>query len=64
MAFQPHFKPVPGFGHVIESWQEWWRAAVKGTVDQAAVIASRREEWRWGGVRVPPGVHAAVPRVS
>ena len=44
MAFQPHFKPVPGFGHVIESWQEWWRAAVKGTVDQAAVIASRREE--------------------
>ena len=37
---QPHYS----FGQVLFSWRRWWREAVKGTVDQAAVIASRREE--------------------
>ncbi len=32
------------FRHVIESWRGWWRRAVVSTVDQAEVIAGRREE--------------------
>ena len=32
------------FGSVVHSWRRWWRSEVTGTVDQAAVIAKRREE--------------------
>lgn len=32
------------FGSVLISWRLWWRTAVTGTVDQAAVIAKRRAE--------------------
>ena len=38
-------KPVSqSFGWVILSWRRWWRDAVVGTVDQAAVIEKRRED--------------------
>ncbi len=33
-----------GFGHVLESWRRWWRISVRGTVNQAEVIAKRRTE--------------------
>jgi len=36
--------PQGGFGAVLGSWRRWWRSDVVGTVDQAAVIAERREE--------------------
>ncbi|WP_095012002.1 TIGR00341 family protein [Tsuneonella mangrovi] len=32
------------FSAVIHSWRHWWRTSVTSTVDQAAVIAKRREE--------------------
>ena len=32
------------FAEVIDTWRHWWERGVVGTVDQAAVIASRREE--------------------
>ncbi|MXP44921.1 DUF389 domain-containing protein [Allopontixanthobacter sediminis] len=32
------------FGTVVLSWRKWWRDAVVGTVDQATVIAKRRED--------------------
>lgn len=32
------------FRKVVASWRGWWRRAVIGTVDQAAVIETRREE--------------------
>ncbi len=32
------------FANVLTSWRWWWRTAVKGTVDQAAVIEKRRVE--------------------
>ncbi len=32
------------FANVLTSWRHWWRTAVKGTVDQAAVIEKRRTE--------------------
>ena len=33
-----------GFGHVLTALQRWWVRDAMGTVDQAEVIASRREE--------------------
>lgn len=33
-----------GFDRVLFSWRIWWRTQVVDTVDQAAVIATRREE--------------------
>ncbi|MXO58933.1 DUF389 domain-containing protein [Altererythrobacter salegens] len=40
--------PAPGtdqsFRHVVDTWQHWWRRSVVSTVDQAGVIAGRREE--------------------
>lgn len=32
------------FGEVIHSWRHWWQTSVKGTIDQAEVIARRRAE--------------------
>jgi uncharacterized hydrophobic protein (TIGR00271 family) len=32
------------FANVLNSWRHWWQTAVKGTVDQAAVIEKRRAE--------------------
>ena len=36
----------PGFREVLLTWRRWWRIRVTGTVDQAEVIANRREECR------------------
>ena len=33
-----------GFTRVVLSWRRWWRESVLWTVDQPAVISSRREE--------------------
>ncbi len=35
---------TPSFTRVMLSWRRWWRDAVIGTVDQAAVIEKRRAE--------------------
>lgn len=35
---------APSFTRVVLSWRRWWRDAVVGTVDQAAVITKRRVE--------------------
>lgn len=40
----PARREAPSFGWVVLSWQRWWRDAVVGTVDQAAVIEKRRED--------------------
>ncbi len=39
-------KPPEGhsFSEVIDTWRNWWHRSVVGTVDQAGVIAKRREE--------------------
>lgn len=46
MAGRKTVPPAPGesFAQVVNSLQHWWRNAVVATVDQAEVIASRREE--------------------
>jgi uncharacterized hydrophobic protein (TIGR00271 family) len=36
--------PAYGFDTVLHSWRHWWWSDVVGTVDQAEVIAGRREE--------------------
>lgn len=35
---------VSNFGRVLFSWRRWWLQDVVGTVDQASVIAKRRED--------------------
>ena len=35
---------VSSFSRVLLSWRQWWRQDVVGTVNQAAVIAARRED--------------------
>jgi uncharacterized hydrophobic protein (TIGR00271 family) len=44
MASAAPEQPSPSFRKVIASWRGWWRRDVVGTVDQPAVIESRREE--------------------
>jgi uncharacterized hydrophobic protein (TIGR00271 family) len=44
MASAAPDQPSPSFRKVVASWRGWWRRDVVGTVDQPAVIESRREE--------------------
>lgn len=44
MASDPQLTSASSFTGVILSWRRWWRNAVVNTVDQAEVIAKRREE--------------------
>src|SRR3990167_786998 len=40
----PLGSPKSSFSRVLFSWRRWWRQDVVGTVDQAEVIADRRED--------------------
>ena len=44
MANEVQAHPDRGFRHVLTSFGHWWQTDVSGTVDQADVIARRREE--------------------
>ena len=44
MASEAAPRPETGFGHVLNTFSHWWESDVTGTVDQAAVIAKRRED--------------------
>lgn len=44
MASESAVNPRDGFGSVLRSWRRWWHGHVAGTIDQADVIARRREE--------------------
>ena len=44
MASETAARPGYGFGTVLGSWRRWWHSDVVGTVNQAEVIARRREE--------------------
>jgi len=44
MASEAPAKTAYSFGRVLASWRLWWRKDVVGTVNQADVIARRRED--------------------
>ncbi|MDD3797901.1 MAG: DUF389 domain-containing protein [Novosphingobium sp.] len=44
MASNPPETRAHSFARVVLSWRQWWRKSVVGTVDQADVIARRRQE--------------------
>ncbi len=44
MSAEPSARRSREFSAVLISWRRWWRDGVRGSVDQAAVIAKRRDE--------------------